>query len=60
MKCPGPISLEDQGIEFCETCDDCTCCSDVDHSETERCCVVNKEGRCVLVKHDGRSCTKNR
>ncbi len=58
-RCPGPIFEGDQGIEFCETCGGCVCCNEtVDHTVTDRLCVINDDGRCVLKIHSERDCVK--
>ena len=54
--CPGPLYLGDQGIEECETCLECSCCSPRDHTDALRRCFVDAAGRCVLVAHAGLPC----
>lgn len=54
--CAGPVSFEDQGIEYCHACESCVCCSEVDHSSAEYECFKDEAGRCHLRAHAGRAC----
>ena len=62
-RCYGPLWYADQGIVCCETCEPfgCICCDheDVDHSKARYRCLPDRDGKCLIVGHEGHDCARD-